>query len=482
MTIALTGSGGLFTRIGHIGGGLLDVAALMGGTATARVLSGASMVTRVGQLYTDYTASVAFPTLLEGLPTAVAKPTGDGGWQTAQANIFSYFTSLATKTIIEMADSDAVLQARTLEYALAELIRQMTANTEYVESSVVAAGSQTDVGTPIGDNEVVASVKNVYGKSLQYLVAETINIVCTQDSQVGATAWREAFSVKGETAVPATAYNWPQGSGGAGSVQSVDSLQDVNTSGNVLQNSDFDTATTTNHPDNWVKVTGTIGTSITLDTSTIFGPGTKALEILGDGSELTCLRQPFNMTASTTADAGGSPYTLKPNTVYHYCFWYKNSSASPSTGVLRVALVDGSNAVIADDASTNNSVSTTLTSVADTDWHAVKGSFITPKNMSVSTAGNYKLEIKLTTALQTGRSVFIDRLTLTPATQLYRGGPYFSVHSGETKPVLNDRYTVAITNTWGVFQQLFQRLFDMRALGLQLPNDPTQTVNDSLVA
>lgn len=482
MTIALTGSGGLFTRIGHIGGGLLDVAALMGGTATARVLSGASMVTRVGQLYTDYTASVAFPTLLEGLPTAVARPTGDGAWQSAQAAIFSYFATLAKNTIIEMADSDAVLQARTLEYALAELIRQMEGSTDYVEASVVAAGSQTDVGTPIGDNEIVASVKNVYGKSLQYLVAETINIVCTQDSQANATAWRETFSIRGEASVPEHRYNWPQGSGGSGSLTAVDSLQDAASTGNVLQNGDFDTVTTSNHPDNWVRVTGSIGTSITLDASTIFGPGTKALEILGDGSELTCIRQPFNKSASTTADAGGSSYTLKPNTVYHYSFWYKNSSASPSTGVLRLALVDGSNTVISDDASTANSKSTDLTAIADTSWHNVKGAFITPKNMGVTTAGNYKLEIKLTTALQSGRSVFIDRLTLTPATQLYRGGPYFSIHSGETRPVFNDRYTVAITNTWGVMQQVFQRLFDMRALGMQLPADPTQTINDSLVA
>jgi len=492
MTIPLTGAGGLFTRLGHLFGGLDDTNAYRGNTAGARVTGNAVLLARQALIQSDYAAGTADYTDIAALGTQVtAQQNQQGGWVTY---LMGGQNSVAAQTVITMANLDVPLANKTLAAALQVLIAQMT-GVATVQQSVPAAGAPAGVGTPVGDTAIVLSLKNVYGAVLQYVLPETLTVLCTRDSQTGALVNRETFAVTSPVAVTdPLSYLWPGGSGLAGVFTAVDCDQS-NDGRNLLINSGFETWSTANYPDNWVTAVGTAGTQFLKSTSPVYratnsqGTAGACLQIVGDGSTLSELRQPFNMVPSTGAGAGGSSFTLQPNKVYHLAGWYKLSAPSPAAGVLRLALIDGANAVMNDDAATANSVAVTLSGVADANWHSLTGAFRTPKNAAtVTTAGNYKLQVKLTTALSNTFSVFLDCLSLTPAVGLYQqgGGPYLSLHSGGTPPLAAgtapDAWTVAITQTWGGFQKAFDRAFNMKQLGLQLPYAASPTISDALIA
>jgi len=475
MTIALTTAGsGLFVKLGGMGGILNDINSLRGGTATTNVIAAANMLTRFATLETQYNTAVKIQSTLDGDYSLLS------GWQQAQQSLLSYLRDLAGKTLRRMAMDDANISQDDIPTAMAELIRQMS-GVATVQASTVAAGAQTSFGSPVGDTVIVMSLKNGAGVTQEYVLAETLRFTCRQDAQNGGTAWQEGLTITGPTPVTdPLSYLWPGGSGAGGGLTLTDS--DQNQVGTVLQNGGFTTFTAANNPDNWPIAVGVAGTGVQKELTAVLRAGGASLKFLGDGAELTCVRQPFNAVVSTVAGLGGTTYKLLPDTVYHLNFWVKMSSASPSTGILKVTLVDGSNATINDDASTANSVTATLTGIGDTNWHNYNAAFRTPANMSITTAGNYKLQIKLTTALESGKSVYIDNLSFLPATQIYRGGPYVTAHSGGTQQLLLDAWTIALTNTLGAFQGLFQKFFDMRALGMQLASAGSPSVSDSLLA
>jgi hypothetical protein len=227
------------------------------------------------------------------------------------------------------------------------------------------------------------------------------------------------------------------------------------------------------------------GTDIFKETVNVYRTGGSSLKILGDGATNSTLRQPFNVPpfagVPVAGTSGGTSYVLKPDTVLHGNFFYKLSNASPAAGALRLALVDGSNNVMNDDQSVANSTTVTLSGIGDTNWHAVNFAFRTPKDVHITTTGNYKLEWKMTTPLTAAKSVYIDNLSMTVAPQLYAGGPFCSIHSGGTLPILNDSWTAAINNTFGKFMAYFERSFGMRAMGLQMTYSGSPTVADSLI-
>jgi hypothetical protein len=91
----------------------------------------------------------------------------------------------------------------------------------------------------------------------------------------------------------------------------------------------------------------------------------------------------------------------------------------------------------------------------------------------------------LTTANTSGESIYLDHTSLTVATEAYTGGPMLSVHSGATDSIRDDTANVAIANDRaGTLQEWFDRLFDMKGKGLQLPSNSSaaETISDSVVA
>lgn len=473
MTVPLTGAGGLFTRIGPLFGIVQDVDALHGGTATSNVLSAANLLTRYSTAETNYAAGTALTSALDGLFAQVTTVQG------AENGFYSQLASVIQSTIVGMVALDQAQPDNTLKTALNYLITQMTASGAHLAASTVAAGAQTAVGSPNGTGVVVASVIRGDGLTLQTPFPETLKFRCTQDSQSGgATLNQEAFQVTGAAALatPPGPYNWPGGSGVSANLSSTDPTAS-NSGNNKIVNGSFETATTTNYPDNWVSLAGVIGTSTLQSATSLFG--SKSLEYVGDSSTLTSMAQPFNTASSTSAGGGGTPATLTPQTVYQATLWYKLSSASPAAGVLAMELVDGTNTVINDSQATANTVNVSLAGVADTSWHSLSASFRLPALLPATV----KLRVRLSTALTTGTNVFIDGVALTAASQLYPGGPFASVFAGATKFLVNDAWTIAITNTYGVFQKFLERFFGLRALGLQFPYSGGGTnVSDSLVA
>lgn len=467
MTIALTTSpGGLFRRVGRIGG-LINSINSARGTAD---LSGASIVsvgTGVDNIRDQFLSTNS--QLLDGLWTA------RDAFRGTPTSFLSYLKTLATNTVIVMAHDDVQLVSKDIKTALAEVIKQLKASSDSVNrptvSVAVTAGS-ANTGTGV----VIASATNADGTQMAYVFNETIDVTCTGDAQSGsATSGREPFSAKGDAAqTDELMWDWEKGSACSTSASAVDAAE--NAGSNYLVNSSFETFTTANTPDSWTIATGTAGTTVLAAGAGSGYAGASSangLKITGNGSELTSLTQTFGTSSTST----GTTKTLKPSTVYAINCWLKKTT-SLAAGVLDLELIDGSNTNIADAASTANKKQVTLSGLT-TSYAAVNAFFRTPAVLP----STIKFRIRLSTAATNGESVFIDHLAMQQATAAYAGGPYLAAFSGATAFVLNDTFAVAVSNNYGSkMQRLFQRLFNMRSLGLQIPDSGSPTIADSLVA
>lgn len=456
---------GLFDRIGYLLGGINDINALLGASTTSGVT--ANWVTRANTLDTRYGASPAQQKVLDGLYQSLAS------WQGTQTGFLTALRTIAQNTLVEMVHADTPLASKTVANAMAVLIQQMTSASESVNASAVTAGAQTNVGSPTGTPSIVVSLKRTDGRTREYAIPETIRFTCTSDSGTGATAGREPFSVTTPASVAeALAWNWPAGSATNKTVNAVDSSIDAGT--NLLTNSDFESFTT-NTPANWSVLVGAAGTDIlAAGSGDAFDSSTNALEFTYDAGA------PLSSIAQTMNNSNGTTGVLKPNTVYCLNAYMKKSASLSGNGTVEIALVDGSNAIVTDDAGNDCKVTQVAASLT-TSYAAVKGSFATPKTLP----STYKIRVRMSVAIaDSGQSVFIDNLALTEGVELYAGGPVVAIFTGATNPVKNDAYTVAISNTYGGFQKGFDRLFNMRSLGLQLPSDSggTETVPDSYIA
>jgi len=483
MSVTLTGSGGLFVKAGHVMGAAADAVALKGGSATARVLSGANMVTRGQTLESDYSAgSVNMTSVLSGTPD---NPGISGGasiwstissWQSSQGALFSSLQRLLENTFTYQVTKDSPLSSLTITAALAELIRQMKANGDSINASTVAIGSVTAQGSPTGTPVFVLSKNRPDGTISQTLFAETLTIKATNDSLHTATARQEPFSITGGATAPDVwSHLWPAGSGANTSISLADAQLD-NSGSTLLVNGDFEVTTTASNFDNWTLGVGAAGTNILSGGSGNAYTLSNSLEIVGDGSTLTSLTQTFNTATSTTVGAGGTPAKLAPQSQLALNCWIK-VSATPAAGVLEFSLVDGSGTTVNDDAGNANLFTKSLTAVS-TSWVNVNGVFRTPSVMP----STIKLKVRLSTALSAGTNLFLDDLALAKMTLLYNGGPYIAGFASNTNPVQGDTWTAATTNTMGVLAMWLERFFSLRDKGLQFPYSGSPTVADSLVA
>lgn len=191
--------------------------------------------------------------------------------------------------------------------------------------------------------------------------------------------------------------------------------------------------------------------------------GARCLELVGNGSEKTALL---------------TSVSLSGNTCYAMNLW-ATVDVVPAAGVLEVALVDGiSGDIVADDQGADNSFTVNLT--AGTTWAtAYNGSFHTPLTLPRAVY----LRIKLTTALSSGTSVFLDELCLTKATQLYSGGPYLAVFSGGLEFQLEDYVEIEVTNDRnGLIHSWLNRLLNLSSKDLLLPTEASPSQADSLAS
>jgi hypothetical protein len=481
MVVPLTGAGSWGVRLGHHGGWENDVLSILGGTATTNVLSGAQAPTRQAQAEADYAAGTADYNTIDGIASQVS------AFQSAAGVLPSYLQQLAINETIAIVNLDTPLASKTLQAALQVLTGQMVANSTSIPANTVAAGAQTQVGSPTGNPIFVFVIKDGAGRALQFVFPETITALITQDAQGGATTNQEPYSLIGQNAQSnMQAFDWlstKYGSGVSASGNLIDGTQN-NSAGNLLYNSDFQTYSNANLPDNWVAATGAVGTQILNGTtSNAYTTGGGSLEMAGDGATLTAVTQTFNTPASTGLGTGGTPATLLAGTINNAVYivngWLK-VSATPGAGTVEIALVNGSGTIIQDDSGNNNSFTKSLTAVS-TSFVNVNGAFRLPAVLP----STIKLRIRQSVAIDNGKNIFFGRFSMTQAPQIYQGGPYVAGFSGNTavnaSGITPDQWTFAITNTVSKFSSLMWRWFNPPSIGIYFPTSGSPTIGDGLV-
>lgn len=449
MAIALDGSGGLFTILGLIGG-ILNAINAHRGTAIGGKVDG---------LADEYASDRA---RRDGLYAALASYRSSGGGYLATLQ------RLASDTLVAAVEADAPQPDRTARTAMIELIRQMRVAGESVSNAAVGlsfAATAGNTGAPV----FVSSNKGATGYVQENTFPEALAITVAADAQTGgATQGRETLSLRGQVAATdVLGHDFPMGSGASVSLTLVDAAQDLAGGlANFLRNGDFEDWTG-GAPSNWTIATGTPSGTVAQSAGTVFD-GSSALSFVGDGSELTSLTQTLGVQA----------VAVRPLTQYSFNLWGKVSSA-PAAGVLEVALVDGSGAILQDNNGADNKVATALTTLGTT-FVPINGTFRTPRILPDSV----KLRVRLSTALSAGTTLYLDRLAFSQMLQLYAQGPFVTGFSGITHPIAGDTWTGTVTNTAGSgqFQFLFSRLFDMRNNGLLLPSSGSPTIADALIA
>jgi hypothetical protein len=489
MTIALTGAGSLFVRIGHVLGPAADLLALMGGPATSNITSGFLFPARFTTINTDTTNGTGLPKLLARTPPYQAL----AGVQQAQGVLFQWLQQYVKDILGAMYNLDQSLPEDApynVTAALKYLITQMTGSTlssptATVQACTLSLGAQTAVNTPIGNPIIVLSTKNTQGLTLQLVFPEVLRFTTTRDQQGGATAGNEQISVAGQPAqTNAFSQAYPGGSGATGNYNCVDGSKS-NSTGNLLQNSDFAVATAST-ADNWVYTVGVVTTDIITDSGNAYTTGGGSLKFIGTGGAvLDAVTQSFN-TTPVAGGGGGTTPPLVADTQYAVNCWIKTTSV-PAVGVFELALIDGAGNVLADDNGTNNLTTFDLTAgglnVGNT-YVNVNTTFRTPKNMTTQTTP-FKLRVRLSTAITNGKNLWIGRLAMAAMTPLYPGGPPCAIFSGNTATInglVPDQWTITNTNTYGLIQRWMDRIFGLRALNLQLPYTGSPSVADTLIA
>lgn len=520
MTVDLDSGTGLFDRLGRIGYLLNIINSRFGGS------SADDFPTELNDILEEYD-SEADNNIRLAVDELVSQFTS---FQSAPSTFRNHLRTVAETTLIEMVDADNRLSSRSVSAALEELIRQMELASESVDASeatiatlvdgprfgTITGATQADpvvitsashgladedlvtitgvVGmTEInnrqftvnvltantfelvgedgtghsayssagqwkanyGNGDLVVSLKNGEGKTLENAYAE--DLVLRIDTTT--TAGSESGNILGEEAESdKLSHRWPSGSGASKRI----TVKNPSTDGAWLTNGDMEDFTA-NAPDNWTVEVGSAGTDILEETATVYR-GSKALEYVGDSSTLTQISQDL------------SSLSLKSRTPYPVSVHIK-VDVVPAAGVLALDLYDGS-AVITDDEGTQNLLSIDLTA-ANTTFQRSTAVFRLPEPVP----STVKFRIRLTTALSTGSSVFMDDVFFGGAmTELYTGGPFLTLVRGAVDLAKDDGFVVTVTNAKeGAFQKLFHRFF--QTPDKLLPSDSTssETVDDALL-
>ena len=193
----------------------------------------------------------------------------------------------------------------------------------------------------------------------------------------------------------------------------------------------------------------------------------KAVEFDSDGAELTAIKQ--NITAA-----------IEPRQVLGFNAYMK-VDVFPAAGVITVDLVDGAGTVIQNAQNVNQSITIDPQSGGDLSTSAftgVGGFFETPEDLPEIVY----LRIRISTAISSGTSLFIDEVVLDEAVNLYTGGPFALFFAGQTELSPDDTWTIAVANDRaGGFQEKFHQNFGFSDLLLPSDSAGGETIADTLI-
>jgi hypothetical protein len=449
MALTYDGSEGLFTRLGRIGDLYL--------TTVTNV--GSALDTAVEDIRDEYESGNEGGVLDNIYAVRNA-------YRNSPSGFLQSLSTYAQNTTIEQVNRETPLLSKTLANAVLELKRLMIADSETIARPTISAAHSADAGNE-GDAVFVTSMVDEYGQPTEQCFAEDVKFICTADVSSGATQYRETFSIAGEPAVAATDVNWPAGSGASGSI----SLFDASSQNDLISNGGFDTWTNAAAaPESWTIVTGSAGTTVERDSSLIKW-GAYSIRFDSDGSTLLAVKQQLSTSL------------VKPNKVYLLNLWAKVDTLDAS-GIVRFRLVDGSGAVISNDAGTTNSYTRNVNGNIGTTYTNVSTSFQTPKQLP--STGVFLL-IEFSTSPANSRTVNFDLVSLVEGQRLYASGPLVRGFSSAAHSAVGDRHVVATANNAAnaSFVRFLQRVLGLATLGpaYQLPSiASTNTIDDALLA
>lgn len=431
----------LFARLGHQAAGLNEENTAVGATLTARV----------NTVFADYTS--ADQDEVDGIYSQrdVARSSFD--------QIKQYWQTLSTNTLIDMIVDGTVYNPTDLVSALGYLRLEMLAQSATLDdpstSLTLTAGSgNTGNGTGSASGNFAP-----YNVQNDYLLQETITLTCSSDGYPGggATQGQEVFSYLGEAQQPNLAWNWPAGSNAAGTLTVSDPAVD-----DILTNGSFDTwPSATAAPTDWTLGVGTFGTTIVRSATSY--RGTYALSFVGNGSELTEIKQEI---------------TLAPNSVY--CFQVQmRSDGAVAAGIITFSLVDANGTVINDEFGGAMTLTVTCASDLTSSYAAKKIYFFSPGVLPTQVF----LRIKASTAITNTEVILMDDIGFTLADQLYTGGPYLKLFAGSTPFAVGDTFALAITNdrTAATFVSYLDNIWDLRTNGILIPSSNAPTISNALI-
>ena len=362
------------------------------------------------------------------------------------------YVTIIQELMISSTDINAVLRS---------LIFRMNVDAEYISGSTVTLGAVTPGAGNIGNGtSLVTTVMDGYsspasdvqphpsylGVNSEFSVDETMTLMVTADSYSNrSTAGRESFSVNG---LPRSGSKWGIGVEGSGDGPAMSTVQ----AASVLLNQSFETFSTTDTPDSWTIVTGTVTTNIARE-SVITYQGSYALKFIGTGAAAS-------ISVSQLVASSVSP-------LRSYCcaFRYRASAAEGVAGKTFSVKLTGTGYTAGASEKLEVDGTTLTTSY-------VLGSFfvnlpsVVPSDLSLSIAFTGTPTVTL----------YVDDFGFAPV--VWHNGVGIAIVAGSTNFVNGDYFTFTVDNNKaGTFQEYFRRNY-----GVQLPSktNGTETISDAL--
>jgi len=253
-----------------------------------------------------------------------------------------------------------------------------------------------------------------------------------------------------EIAWDGTLADEPQGVGEGGS-GAIATIQPVHaTTAERLDNADFESFTS-NVPDDWTLVAGVAGTNVLAAGSSHVAHGADALLFKGDASASSIELKQLMVATSLVGRK-------------RYCLTVKLKRDSATTGTFTIQF-EGTGYT----AGSTEKVSVAASSLGTS--YQLHHFFVT---MPALIPADFRLVIRWTGGTPgSSEKIYVDDVGLGP---VYYGGGVGVVAVRDSNPFVREyRFSLSVTNTEGVFQAFFRRVF-----GVQLPSSGTPSISDTL--
>lgn len=451
--IDYTGTYGLFTKLGIIGGFVSDINTFQ--KSLVNVKSPA--------LINKFTSNGKTKIVLGYIPAI------DSQISSVSNLVPSVFVDVAEGVLIDSVTTNDPLIPPNVDDCLLELVSQMKLD----NTTVQKMANIVSVSDPSGLNIINVALVNADGGANQHTLSENIRLEITSDSFTGGSgAGNETFTVISKD--PATGvfnYDYPAGSGSNINVDRVN-MNASSAEGNAITNGNFNLTevSTPLIPNNWDAVAG-YGIA-----GTHWLTSSNGLKI----QNFPNVRLKQNVSSSISAKKA-----------YHVHFRFKLNSASVlASGSITVDLVDSANNTMVDNSNAYLAKSVLFNSISESNlgvYQDVNATFV----VGSKTPNPVFLRIMCNGTDQTGVTVDLNRLVLSEMYELYDGGPYISILGLDSDPMYKgQRVNISITKaldggsgtyTNNTFQVLFDRLFSTASKGITLPYSTTPTISDGLI-